>query len=161
ALECDDLTAPPETFALGGWPEITIGRGPARSLEGDRLRFAARRLSEVHARLVRARDRWRVVGGGGRARARVNGGARPAGAAGAGATSTAARGPQGPRRRRRRAVRRRVPRRAPGPVAARALHGRRRAAGAPHSVARARDRPRGPAQGGALERAGPHLVRPR
>lgn len=61
ALESDDLTAPPAAFTLGAGPEVTIERGPARSFDGSRLRFADRHLSPVHARLVRARDRWRIV----------------------------------------------------------------------------------------------------
>lgn len=61
ALESDDPTASPAAFALGPGPEVTIGRGRARSFDGGRLSFADRQLSPVHARLVRARDRWKIV----------------------------------------------------------------------------------------------------
>jgi len=61
ALECDDLAAQPATFALAGWPEVTIERGEARSFEAGRLTFLDRRLAPVHARLLRGRDRWRIV----------------------------------------------------------------------------------------------------
>ncbi len=65
AMQCDRPLDPPAMFSLGGVDEVEIGRGDAavhrREREGAHrliLRVPDLRMSTVHARILRLRDRW-------------------------------------------------------------------------------------------------------
>jgi Sigma-54 interaction domain/FHA domain/Bacterial regulatory protein, Fis family len=77
ALDCQALTAWPESFGLGGLTEVSIGRGAERRFAPtgarSRLDLPDRWISQNHARLLRTGDRWTFEDEGSRNGSRVNG----------------------------------------------------------------------------------------
>jgi len=77
ALDCQALAAWPESFSIAGMTEVSIGRGSARRFASTgaraRLDLPDRWISQYHARLLRAGDRWSIEDQGSRNGSRVNG----------------------------------------------------------------------------------------
>lgn len=76
-MDCQALGAWPESFSLAGANSVSIGRGlERRLLPGGahlRLDLPDRWISQNHARLVRAGERWSIEDDGSRNGSRVNG----------------------------------------------------------------------------------------
>jgi len=76
-MDCQALGAWPESFSLAGANSVSIGRGLERRLIPGgahlRLDLPDRWISQNHARLVRAGERWSLEDDGSRNGSRVNG----------------------------------------------------------------------------------------
>jgi transcriptional regulator of acetoin/glycerol metabolism len=77
ALDCQALTASPASFSLTGITQVSIGRGSERrfALTGARARLDLpdRWISQNHARLLHAGERWSIEDERSRNGSRVNG----------------------------------------------------------------------------------------